>query len=121
MSAGQFYRFKKETHPHTNMGKAALNMMTRTSAVDFAIDMIFMNRFATSHTEFLTRSDIFDSTDTGWITDEGPASKKFGEKTIFSPPLDEVDGAARCLDPVMLMYDYEYSYISSSYCRFSWA
>ena len=29
---GKFYRHKAPTHPHTNMAKAALNMMTRTSA-----------------------------------------------------------------------------------------
>jgi NAD(P)-dependent dehydrogenase (short-subunit alcohol dehydrogenase family) len=33
---GQFYRkFKTTRHPHTNMAKAALNMMTRTSATDY--------------------------------------------------------------------------------------
>jgi Dehydrogenases with different specificities (related to short-chain alcohol dehydrogenases) len=33
---GQFYRkFKTTRHPHTNMAKAALNMMTRTSAADY--------------------------------------------------------------------------------------
>ena len=53
---GQFYRrFKTDKHPHTNMAKAALNMMTRTSAVDYAKDGIFMN-----------------SVDTGWVTDEDP-------------------------------------------------
>src|SRR5207244_4096853 len=32
---GQFYRkFKTTRHPHTNMAKAALNMMTRTAATD---------------------------------------------------------------------------------------
>ena len=29
---GQFRRHKTVFHPHTNMAKAALNMMTRTSA-----------------------------------------------------------------------------------------
>ena len=29
---GKFYRYKGDKHPHTNMAKAALNMMTRTSA-----------------------------------------------------------------------------------------
>ena len=34
---GQFYRrFKTTRHPHTNMAKAALNMMTRTSAADYS-------------------------------------------------------------------------------------
>ena len=79
---GQFYRFKQTTHPHTNMAKAALNMMTRTSAEDYARDQIFMN-----------------SVDTGWITDESPALKKQRRQEDFMLcPLDEVDAAARCLD-----------------------
>ena len=53
---GQFYRnFKTTRHPHTNMAKAALNMMTRTSATDYHADGIHMN-----------------SVDTGWVTDEDP-------------------------------------------------
>jgi NAD(P)-dependent dehydrogenase (short-subunit alcohol dehydrogenase family) len=81
---GQFYRFKQTTHPHTNMAKAALNMLTRTSGPDYAKDYIYMN-----------------SVDTGWITDESPLSKKqrrADEEKLC--PLDEVDAAARCLDPI---------------------
>ena len=83
---GQFYRsLKTDRHPHTNMAKAALNMMTRTSAVDYVRDGIHMN-----------------SVDTGWITDEDPAAiaARKREETGFSPPLDVVDGAARILDPI---------------------
>jgi NAD(P)-dependent dehydrogenase (short-subunit alcohol dehydrogenase family) len=41
---GQFYRrFKTTRHPHTNMAKAALNMMTRTAATDYHGDGIHMN------------------------------------------------------------------------------
>jgi NAD(P)-dependent dehydrogenase (short-subunit alcohol dehydrogenase family) len=83
---GQFYRrFKTDKHPHTNMAKAALNMMTRTSAPDYAKDGIFMN-----------------SVDTGWVTDEDPvhtAQRKTAENG-FHPPLDIVDGAARIVDPI---------------------
>lgn len=82
---GKFHRFKKEDrHPHTNMAKAALNMMTHTSASDFAKDGIYMN-----------------SVDTGWVTDEDPVElAKNKEKTHdFQPPLDIVDGAARVCDP----------------------
>lgn len=82
---GKFHRFKKEDrHPHTNMAKAALNMMTHTSALDFAKDGIFMN-----------------AVDTGWVTDEDPAhlSKSKQEVHDFHPPLDIVDGAARVCDP----------------------
>ena len=84
---GQFYRnFKTTRHPHTNMAKAALNMMTRTSATDYHGDGIHMN-----------------SVDTGWITDEDPAeiaARKVAEHR-FHPPLDIVDGAARILDPII--------------------
>ncbi len=84
---GQFYRHRKTTrHPHTNMAKAALNMMTRTSAADYHQDGIHMN-----------------SVDTGWITDEDPAeiaARKVVEQR-FHPPLDVVDGAARVLDPII--------------------
>lgn len=82
---GKFHRFKKEDrHPHTNMAKAALNMMTHTSASDFAKDGIYMN-----------------AVDTGWVTDEDPIElAKHKEKTHdFQPPLDIVDGAARVCDP----------------------
>ena len=84
---GQFYRHRKTTrHPHTNMAKAALNMMTRTSAADYHNDGIHMN-----------------SVDTGWITDEDPAelaARKIVEQR-FHPPLDAVDGAARIVDPII--------------------
>jgi NAD(P)-dependent dehydrogenase (short-subunit alcohol dehydrogenase family) len=84
---GQFYRkFKTTRHPHTNMAKAALNMMTRTSATDYHADGIHMN-----------------SVDTGWVTDEDPvqiAARKVQEHR-FHPPLDIVDGAARIVDPII--------------------
>ena len=84
---GQFYRkFKTTRHPHTNMAKAALNMMTRTSAADYHNDGIHMN-----------------SVDTGWITDEDPVeitARKVVEQR-FHPPLDAIDGAARILDPII--------------------
>ena len=84
---GQFYRnFKTTRHPHTNMAKAALNMMTRTAATDYHDDGIHMN-----------------SVDTGWVTDEDPveiAARKTLEER-FHPPLDIVDGAARIVDPII--------------------
>ncbi len=84
---GQFYRRLKTTrHPHTNMAKAALNMMTRTSAADYHGDGIHMN-----------------SVDTGWVSDEDPApiaDRKRAEQA-FHPPLDIVDGAARIVDPII--------------------
>ena len=84
---GQFYRsFKTTRHPHTNMAKAALNMMTRTSATDYFASGIHMN-----------------SVDTGWVTDEDPAhiAARKVEEHRFHPPLDIVDGAARIVDPII--------------------
>ncbi len=83
---GQFYReHKTDRHPHTNMAKAALNMIVRTSAPDYARDGIHLN-----------------AVDTGWVTDEDPvhlAARKV-EEHAFSPPLDVVDGAARIIAPI---------------------
>ncbi len=83
---GQFYReHKTDRHPHTNMAKAALNMIVRTSAPDYAKDAIHLN-----------------AVDTGWVTDEDPvhlAARK-AEEHAFSPPLDAVDGAARIVAPI---------------------
>lgn len=84
---GKFHRFKKvDRHPHTNMAKAALNMLTHTSAATFAKSGIYMN-----------------AVDTGWVTDEDPAelSKKKADIHDFQPPLDIVDGAARVMDPLI--------------------
>jgi NAD(P)-dependent dehydrogenase (short-subunit alcohol dehydrogenase family) len=83
---GKFHRFRKQDrHPHTNMAKAALNMMTHTSASALAKDGIYMN-----------------AVDTGWVTDEDPIelSNKKVEMHDFQPPLDIVDGAARVMDPL---------------------
>jgi NAD(P)-dependent dehydrogenase (short-subunit alcohol dehydrogenase family) len=83
---GQFARgTKTDKHPHTNMAKAALNMLTRTSAPDCLRSGIHMN-----------------SVDTGWVTDEDPAEHALRkEKDGFQPPLDIVDGAARVCDPIV--------------------
>jgi NAD(P)-dependent dehydrogenase (short-subunit alcohol dehydrogenase family) len=84
---GKFYpNFKEDRHPHTNMAKAALNMLTHTSAGTLAKSGIYMN-----------------AVDTGWVTDEDPAdlAKMKQETRDFYPPLDIVDGAARVLDPLL--------------------
>ncbi len=83
---GKFHRaFKESRHPHTNMAKAALNMLTHTAAGDLAKQGIFMN-----------------AVDTGWVTDEDPAVLAQLKKEVydFQPPLDIVDGAARVIDPL---------------------
>ncbi len=82
---GKFHGFTKaDRHPHTNMAKAALNMMTHTAASDLAKDGIFMN-----------------AVDTGWVTDEDPIELAKHKQKVhdFQPPLDIVDGAARVCDP----------------------
>ena len=79
-------RNKTAGHPHTNMAKAALNMLTRTSAAELAGEGVYMC-----------------AVDTGWITDENPAPKKAadGRAPASAPPLDVVDGAARVYDPIV--------------------
>lgn len=83
---GQFsYQQKTAGHPHTNMAKAALNMITRTSAKDYARYNIFMN-----------------SVDPGWFTQENPYPKKIElRQQGLVPPLDIIDGAARLYDPII--------------------
>jgi NAD(P)-dependent dehydrogenase (short-subunit alcohol dehydrogenase family) len=86
---GQFggRRYKGAGHPHTNMAKAALNMMTRTSSAElFETDRILMT-----------------AVDTGWITDERPHHEKLRIAAEgWHAPLDLVDGAARVYDPIVL-------------------
>jgi NAD(P)-dependent dehydrogenase (short-subunit alcohol dehydrogenase family) len=83
---GQFSRgYKGAGHPHTNMAKAAVNMLTRTSATELLADGILMT-----------------SVDTGWITDERPHPTKMRlADEGFHAPLDLVDGAARVYDPIV--------------------
>ncbi len=78
--------YKGPGHPHTNMAKAALNMLTRTSAREmFETDRILMT-----------------AVDTGWITDERPHFTKVRlAEEGFHAPLDLVDGAARVYDPIV--------------------
>lgn len=84
---GQFSRrYQGAGHPHTNMAKAALNMLTRTSAKEmFETDRILMT-----------------AVDTGWITDERPHHEKLRIAAEgWHAPLDLVDGAARVYDPIV--------------------
>jgi NAD(P)-dependent dehydrogenase (short-subunit alcohol dehydrogenase family) len=83
---GMFRRADKlPRHPHTNMAKAGLNMLTRTSAAQAAEQGIYMV-----------------SVDPGWMSHEGPAHQvEAAYATGFHPPLDAEDAAARVLDPVL--------------------
>ena len=84
---GQFGRgYKGPGHPHTNMAKAALNMLTRTSAEEM----------------LETDGILMTAVDTGWITDERPHPTKMRlAEEGFHAPLDLVDGAARVYDPIV--------------------
>ncbi|MCB9652536.1 MAG: SDR family oxidoreductase [Deltaproteobacteria bacterium] len=76
--------YKTHRHPHTNMAKASLNMLTRTLGEWLAAEGILVN-----------------SVDTGWITDENPhAIRTRRGKTLKRMPLDAIDGAARVCDPI---------------------
>jgi NAD(P)-dependent dehydrogenase (short-subunit alcohol dehydrogenase family) len=83
---GQFDRhYKGPEHPHTNMAKAALNMLTRTSASELA-----------------GRGVHVTSVDPGWFTDQQPAPDRERRAAAgFRPPLDVVDAAARIYDPIV--------------------
>ena len=88
-------RYKGPGHPHTNMAKAALNMLTRTSAREM----------------FETDGIMMTSVDTGWITDERPHYTKVRlADEGFHAPLDLVDGAARVYDPIVRGQSGEHLY-----------
>ncbi len=82
---GQFTRGDKlSRHPHTNMAKAALNMITKTSANAYAERGVYMV-----------------SVDPGWMSHEAPEEQKQrAHKQGFRPPLDAIDAAARICDPI---------------------
>ncbi|MBX7170825.1 MAG: SDR family oxidoreductase [Pyrinomonadaceae bacterium] len=106
-SEGQFsYHGKTVHHPHTNMTKAALNMMTRTSAEDYAESNIFMN-----------------SVDVGWMSSGKPFERlnQLYEEG-FTPPLDLIDGAARIYDCIGQTLNNEkfYGKLLKDYCEADW-
>lgn len=105
---GQFSKKKKNCfHPHTNMAKASLNMLTRTVAQDYIESGIIMN-----------------SVDTGWITDENPDwIKKQNERKGLIPPLDSKDGASRICDPIfssIIRGKHEYGLFYKDYIQTEW-
>ncbi|GHO47269.1 SDR family NAD(P)-dependent oxidoreductase [Ktedonospora formicarum] len=83
---GQFAQEKLGTHPHTNMAKAALNMLTHSTAADLARDNIFMN-----------------NVDPGWVSQQAPITDPATRKDMLRlMPLDMVDAAARVCDPIFM-------------------
>eukprot|EP00794_Sanderia_malayensis_P011091 gene11091-12259_t len=92
---GQFHRNNKtHQHPHTNMAKAALNMLTRTSGLELVVDHIYMT-----------------SVDTGWVSDERPFHEAEYQRIVnqFHVPLDCIDGASRIYHPIVhgLMHEQQ--------------
>ena len=88
---GIFNHFKRTTHVHTNMAKAALNMFTRTCGKYLKKDGIYMT-----------------CVDTGWVSPMNEMNKILdeNEKKVFEEefnniPLDELDGAMRVLHPII--------------------
>jgi NAD(P)-dependent dehydrogenase (short-subunit alcohol dehydrogenase family) len=105
---GNFYDLEKNArHVHTNMAKAGLNMMTRTAALDFVKDKIYMT-----------------SVDPGYITNEKPFPLSTEPSTRrFKMAIDEVDGAARVCDPIIRALnekDYLYGVLLKNYSIFPW-
>jgi NAD(P)-dependent dehydrogenase (short-subunit alcohol dehydrogenase family) len=77
---------KPHRHPHTNMAKASLHMMTRTCAKEYAKHRIFMN-----------------CVDPGWISFQHPypivqSMQERGDR----PPFDAIDAASRICDPIFM-------------------
>ncbi len=88
---GIFNHYKRTTHVHTNMAKAALNMFTRTCG------------------KYLKNIGIYMTcVDTGWVSYMDEINKLIdeNEKENFgneftNVPLDELDGAMRVLQPII--------------------
>jgi NAD(P)-dependent dehydrogenase (short-subunit alcohol dehydrogenase family) len=97
---GKMTRRKLSTHPHTNAAKAALNMVTRTCAHDWAREYdVHMN-----------------SVDTGWVTDERPLYVQVAQPDTYPAELDEVDGAARVLQPIWRAAAFEACLVKGTDC-----
>jgi NAD(P)-dependent dehydrogenase (short-subunit alcohol dehydrogenase family) len=104
---GQFNSDKPWRHPHTNMAKASLNMMTRTCASEYAKHKIFMN-----------------AVDPGWISFQHPYPQVLAmQQRGVQPPFDAVDAAARICDPIYLGVNegrYFYGKLFKDYVESQW-
>ncbi len=78
---------KSSAHPHTNMAKAALNMMTKTLAKEYRKSNI----------------SIY-SIDPGWVSNQFPTEWASSSRTL---PLDYEDAAARVTQPIFEWKDIE--------------
>lgn len=104
---GQFNSDKPWRHPHTNMAKASLNMMTRTCASEYAKHKIFMN-----------------AVDPGWISFQHPYPQVLAmQQRGVQPPFDDIDAAARICDPIYLGVNqgrYFYGKLFKDYTESQW-
>ena len=110
---GIFNHFKRTTHPHTNMAKAALNMMTRTVGRYYKDNGIYMT-----------------AADTGWVSPMNEFNNLFNtnntksfEKEYVNVPLDELDGAMRVIHPIIegvMNKNYMYGYLLKDYKITNW-
>lgn len=110
---GIFNHFKRTTHPHTNMAKAALNMMTRTCGKYYKQFGIYMT-----------------GVDTGWVSPMNEFTHLFDknnakafEKEYVNIPLDELDGAMRCIHPVIegvMKKNFIYGHLLKDYKITNW-
>lgn len=110
---GIFNHFKRTSHPHTNMAKAALNMMTRTCGAYYKNYGIYMT-----------------SVDTGWVSPMNEMNrlmddkaKEAYEKEFCNVPLDELDGAMRVLHPIIegiKNKKYMYGILLKDYQKSAW-
>ena len=88
---GIFNHYKRSSHVHTNMAKAALNMFTRTCGSYLKDIGIYMT-----------------CVDTGWVSPMNEMNslldkdkKNSYENEFVNVPLDELDGAMRVLHPII--------------------
>ena len=88
---GIFNHYKRSSHVHTNMAKAALNMFTRTCGSYLKDIGIYMT-----------------CVDTGWVSPMNEMNslldkdkKNSYENEFINVPLDELDGAMRVLHPII--------------------
>ena len=110
---GVFNAFKKTTHPHTNMAKASLNMMTRTCGEYYKKFNIYMT-----------------AVDTGWVSSMGEINNLFNknennnfEEIFCNVPLDNLDGAMRVLQPIIegvKNKNYLYGILLKDYRQYHW-
>jgi len=73
---------KGSEHPHSNMAKAALNMLTKTADAELSAQGVYCT-----------------AVDPGWVSMMRPGEPSSSARPL--PPLSEADGAARVLAPIL--------------------